>query len=106
MLPIFVAADQFADVFAAGSTASPGDLLVDELLQAIGCREIFIVLIGLCKIWQGPRHRYGFVHSAVSVGQALVDHTKWEAIAGNNLIDIAELEASFHKLPSMSARIP
>ncbi|ANL57342.1 hypothetical protein AMC86_PD00883 (plasmid) [Rhizobium phaseoli] len=36
MLPIFVAADQFADVFAAGAIASPGDLLVDELFQVIG----------------------------------------------------------------------
>lgn len=33
MLPIFVVTDQLADVFAAGTITSPGDLLVDELLQ-------------------------------------------------------------------------
>lgn len=40
MLPIFVAADQLADVFAAGAIASSGDLLVDELLQVIRQRNI------------------------------------------------------------------
>lgn len=40
MLPIFVAADQFAYVFAAGAIASPGDLLVDKLLQVIWQRNI------------------------------------------------------------------
>ena len=40
MLPIFVATDQLADVFAAGTIAWPGDLLVDELLQVIRQRNI------------------------------------------------------------------
>ncbi|WP_064837779.1 hypothetical protein [Rhizobium phaseoli] len=59
MLPIFVAADQFSDVFAAGAIASPGDLLVDELLQVIGQGNIHSAHRAIGKIWQGPRHRYG-----------------------------------------------
>lgn len=60
MLPIFVAADQFADVFAAGAIASSGDLLVDELLQVIGQGNIHgahpAMISGVGKNWQGrPR---------------------------------------------------
>lgn len=40
MLPIFVATDQLTDVFAAGSIASSGDLLVDKLRQVIRQRNI------------------------------------------------------------------
>jgi len=35
MLPVFVATDQLAYVLAAGTIASPGDLLVDEVLQVV-----------------------------------------------------------------------
>ena len=40
MQPIRIPADQFADVLAAGAVTASRDLLVDEILEGLGQRDI------------------------------------------------------------------